>query len=209
MMQQKEYRELKEIYSRIIKAIKFQNEFSEIKTIGALDISFSDKNAACAAVVMTYPELEIIEVKTLTTKEPIKYSPTLIAFREGNPLIKTYKLLENKPDLILISKPGSTNPKKVSTPGYVGVLINKPTIGVSKDLVYGHLEEDRIILKEEQRGLAIRTREHARPIFISPGFGVDIETAVNIVKKCTTEFKMPLPLHLAHKYSNKTKKGEI
>jgi len=206
MLSEKEFNELKEIYSKILKVNTFENKFKEIKTIAALDAVFSDKGVFCVAAVFNYETLELIEKKELSTKEIIHYSPRWIAFREGAPMIEVYKLLETKPDVILISKQGAINPKKVSTPSYVGILINKPTIGVSKDLIEGKLEENKIIFKTEQKGFAIQTKEYSRPIYISPGFGISLEKCKEIVEHCTKEYKMPLPIHLTHKFANKIKK---
>ena len=55
--------------------------------------------------------------------------------------------------------------------------------------------------------MAIKTKQFANPIYITPGHNISLNSAVEIIKKLSFEpYKLPLPLHLAHKYVNKLKK---
>jgi deoxyribonuclease V len=209
MDQEIDFKELKGMYSNIVKAVKFEDAFDNVKTLGAVDIVFSDNLVYCVVGVFDAETLELIETKELATKELMPYSPTWISYREGSPILEVCKKLENQPDVFLIAKPGTVNKDRVSTPGYVGVLLNKPTIGVSKDLTYGLLDVDRVMYREEQMGLGLKTREFAKPIYVSPGFGVSLESSISIVKKVLGDQKMPMPIHVVHKLCNKLKKGGV
>ena len=199
-------KDIKEVYKKIKEAISFTDQIKEVKRIAAIDIIFSKEKIYCAALVFSYPDLKLLEKRSLKSKEIIKHSPSLVGYREGVPIIETYKLLENEPDVILISKPGTIDTTKISSPAYVGVLLNKPTIGISDELVFGRLDVDKIMFQDQERGLAIRSKEHSKPIYIAPGYGLSIEKAVEITKNCLGEYKYPLPLHLAHKKAIKIKK---
>jgi len=81
-----------------------------------------------------------------------------------------------------------------------------PTIGVAKTLLAGEEKDGTIMMEGEKRAVLLKTKEHSKPIYISPGHRVSLKTAEAIVKKCMVEgHKLPEPLHEAHKYSNKIK----
>ena len=203
-----DYKELKEIEKGILKGINLNDSFSNFKTVAAFDIAYLNKNYNCIAVVFDTETNQEIEMKTVSGEEIMPYSPNLVAFREGPVIVDAYRSLENKPDVLIVKGNGAVHPNKIGLASYVGVILNKPCIGVSKELNVGKLDEDRIIFNNELKGKAIRTKEFANPIYVMPGHNVSLNTAIQIIKKISIEsYKLPLPLHLAHKYVNKLKKN--
>ncbi|MBS3175002.1 endonuclease V [Candidatus Woesearchaeota archaeon] len=201
-------KELKEIEKSILKGINLKSNFQEIKTIAGFDIAYSGKNYIAAAVVVDLESKREIEKRIVTGEEIMPYSPSLAVFREGPAIIDAYRSLEIKPDVLIVKGNGALKENKVGLASYVGVLINKPCIGVTKDLMFGRLDEDKILVEDKIKGIAIKTKQFANPIYISPGHNIDLEMSVNIVKQLIIEpYKLPLVLHLAHKYANKGKKG--
>lgn len=199
--------ELKEIEKRILNGINLNDNILNLKTIAAFDITYIGKRYSCVSVVLDLGSKEEIEKKVVTGDEIIPYSPNLVAFREGPVIIEAYRSLGKKPDVLIVKGSGAIHPNKVSLASYVGVILNKPCIGVSKELMFGKLEEDSIIFNGKLKGLAIKTKQFANPIYIIPGHNISIQTSVGIIKKIIDEqYKLPLPLHLAHKYANKIKK---
>src|SRR3989344_4402704 len=154
MYQQIDFKELKEIEKQIAKGIDLKDNFPEIKIVAAFCVTFREKKAICAAVVLDHNTLEIIEKKEVTTEEILPYSPGTVAFREGPAILTCLKKLTNKPDLLVIEGFGALHPFRVGTASYVGVLSNKPSIGVSDTLMLGGLEEDKIMLNNTLRGFA-------------------------------------------------------
>ena len=137
----------------------------------------------------------------------MSYSPRTIPFREGPIIIEAYRSLKIKPDVLIIRGDGALRRSKVGLASYVGVLINKPSIGVTKELIHGALNEDNIIIDDEIKGKALKIKELANPVYISPGHGLSVDKALEIIKKVSDpEYKLPLPMHLAHKHINKLKK---
>ncbi len=204
-----DFKELKEIEKRILKGIKLENAFSSVKTVVAFDIAYNNNKYYCVAVVLDLETQKEIEIKQVSGEEIMTYSPNMIAFREGPVILDAFRELENKPDVLIVKGMGAINPKKVGLASYVGVITNKPCIGVAKELIYGRLEEDKVIFDGLKKGLAIKTKEFANPVYVSPGHGIDLESAVDVVSGLVdSNYKMPLPLHLAHKYVNKLKKDK-
>lgn len=208
MHQPYDYHALKEIQQRILEGIRLQDTLplSEIKTLAAFDLTFRDKKAICVAIVLAYPSFDILEEQHTITDEIMPYNPRLLAFREGPPIIETFKLLQHQPDLVIVDGNGALHPHNVGIASYIGVMLNKPSIGVAKDLIHGHLDEDKIMIQDEHRGTALKTKEYARPIYVSPGHGISLASAVVIVKTTLKDYKLPYPLHLAHKQLVKLKK---
>jgi len=202
-------KELKEVEKNILKGIKLDDSFQDIKIVAGFDIAYIDKKYRCMAVVLDFKTLKEIEVKEVEGDEVMPYSPTLSAFREGPPILDAYRSLQNKPDLLLIKGNGALSKNKVGLASYVGVLVNKPSIGVAKELTFGKLDEDRIVVEGEVRGMGIKAKEFANPIYVSPGHNISLESSVKLIKKMMIgQYKMPLILHLAHKYVNKLKKDK-
>ena len=202
--------ELKRIEKDVLKGVSIKDVLTEIKTIAAFDIGFSGTKVICSCVVFNYPSMEVIEEKHTISEELMPYSPNLIAFREGPPITDLYRDLENNPDILIVDGFGVLHPSKAGVASYVGVLLNKPVIGISKELIYGNLDEDKVMFNNELKGYAVKAKEFARPVFITPGHNITAEKAVELIKNTVVaEFKLPLPLHLAHKKTNKIKKEMI
>jgi len=202
-----EYKELKDIEKRILKGIKIEDNLQNVKTVGAFDVGYSGKKYVCVAVVMDIESKKELETKSVTGDEVIPYSISMVAFREGPAILDAYHSLDIKPDVLIVKGSGAIHSNKVSLASYVGILTNKPCFGVSQDLLFGKLDEDKILFDNELKGIAIKTKAFSNPIYIIPGHNISIESSVKLTKDLISEeYKMPLPIHLAHKLVNKLKK---
>jgi len=56
--------------------------------------------------------------------------------------------------------------------------------------------------KDEVIGAVVRTRDNVRPVFVSIGHRVNLESAVAMVLSCTTRYRLPEPTRLAHQIAN-------
>ena len=201
-------KELKEVEKSICKGVKLVNSFTNPKTIAAFDIAYSGKKYFCAAVVIDIETKEEIEKKIVSGDEIMPYSPNLAVFREGPVVLEAYRSLKNKPDVLVVKGNGLLKTTRVGLASYVGVLLNRPCLGVAKELLFGRLDEDKIIVDEKIRGMAVKTKPFANPVYVTPGHNIDIDTSVELIRKISVEeYKLPLVLQLAHKYANKEKVG--
>jgi deoxyribonuclease V len=204
---------LRKIQNRIAKKVILEDEFSKpIKTIAGFDLAFLDDDALVAGVVLDYKNLKVIEIKILKTHLDFPYIPTFLSFREGPPIIKLYKKLKTKPDIIIINGHGIAHPLFCGIASYVGVLLDKPTIGVAQSKLCGNYNEPKkfdeysqITYKKRIVGYVYKSKKNCRPIFISPGHGLSLKSFIKIVKKCIKTDKLPLPLAIAHIQANKSK----
>ena len=204
---QVDLRRLRNIQRKIAKEVRLKEEFKidEVKKIAGFDVAYFGDKAVCAAVVVDAKTLQILEKKTLVEKVPMNYIPGYVAFREGPLIMQLYYDIESEPDIIMVDGHGIAHPLKCGLATYVGVELSKPTIGVAKSLLVGQLEEDKIKLLNETVGRKVITRDHANPLFVSPGHLISIETAAKIASRTVVQpHKMPEPLHYAHKLAKKT-----
>ena len=199
-----------------IKIIELQNEFSKkvithdylnnnnIRNVCGIDVSYKDLNAFCSAVIINKNTLEIIKIVNEKSTIIYSYIPGLFMLREGEPLLKIVRLLQNLFDVLLIDGHGILHPRKCGLASYVGIMIDKPTIGVAKNLLCGsilgssYVEYNKTIL-----GYTIK-KNNKKNIYVSVGHKISLETSIDIVKKLTkkSEF-IPEPLRIADIYSKK------
>ncbi|HEX6673315.1 MAG TPA: endonuclease V [Nitrososphaeraceae archaeon] len=204
---------MKEIYTKII---ELQNEFSKkvithdylnnnnISNVCGIDVSYKDLNAFCSAVIVDKNTLEIIEIVNKKKTSSYPYIPGLFMLREGELLLKIVRLLKNLFDVLLIDGHGILHPRQCGLASYVGIMIDKPTIGVAKNLLCGSiLESNYVEYNKTILGYTIK-KNNKKDIYVSVGHKISLETSIDIVKKLTkkSEF-IPEPLRIADIYSKK------
>ena len=100
-------------------------------------------------------------------------------------------------------------PRRIGMASHLGILLDTATIGVTKKLMLGELRGNTIYVEKEARGYELVTREHARPVYVSPGHNVSLKTSLEVIKNCLRKLhKLPEPLHLAHRYGKKISKEQ-
>ncbi|MFC1775011.1 endonuclease V [Nanoarchaeota archaeon] len=179
-------------------------ELNEVTRIGAFDVAYFKDKLICAACVMKYPSMEVLEKKTLVLGVPMKYVPGFLAFREGPAILQLFYDLEYDPQIIFIDGHGIAHPIKAGLATYVGVELGKPTIGVAKKALFGEAMDDKLMSGDEQVGILVRTKEYANPLCVSPGNMVSINTAADwVLKTILPPHKKPEPLHIASRLAKK------
>ena len=107
--------------------------------IAGVDISApnSEGLARAAAVVLNYPELEVIEVKIAEDKLNFPYIPGLLSFRETPLVLAACQKLSADPDLLLVDGQGIAHPRRFGLASHIGLLLDIPTIGCAKSRLCG------------------------------------------------------------------------
>jgi deoxyribonuclease V len=129
------------------------------------------------------------------------YVPGLLSFREGPILVAAFGRLRIEPDVILIDGQGFAHPRRFGIASHLGLVLDTPTIGCAKSILVGEAEEpggrsgstSPLMHQGERVGMALRTRDNVRPIYVSIGHRVSLESAVEIVARCTDGFRIPKP----------------
>ena len=181
------------------KVVAAKDDFGEIISICGVDVAYrgSSNAAYCSAVIMDKNMQQLVESVDVQTIVKYPYVPGLLMLREAEPIFYTLKLLKNSYDLLLIDGHGLLHPRRCGLACYIGVSLDKPTIGVAKSRLCGTVRPDGFVeLDGEILGYAI-----SKKLYISVGHRVTLKTAITLVKELGIE-----PLRLADINSRKNKK---
>ncbi len=182
-----------------------------VHAIAGVDVSFPTKETVLAAVViLSWPSMELIEAKTKTRECNFPYIPGLLAFREVPVLLDVLEELRIEPDLFMCDAQGIAHQRGMGMASHLGIILDKPSIGCAKSLLYGSVEEPA----EERSsfsyiydkagnviGAAVRTRDATKPVYVSIGNKIDLKTAIGFVIEASKGYRIPEPLRLAHRLS--------
>jgi deoxyribonuclease V len=202
-----------EIQKQLRYEVESQDRFDEtVKTVAGIDLGYDVKNDTSRAVVvvLSFPELELLETSEARMPIQFPYVPGLLSFRETPVAVKALEKLKVTPDVILCDGQGFAHPRRFGIACHIGILADVPTIGVAKSLLVGKFEnlgEERgsiapLIHKNEQVGVALRTKNKVQPLFVSVGHRVSLETATDLVLQCAPKYRLPETTRLADKMAS-------
>ena len=204
------------LQKQVAREIKLHGNTTEPRTIAAVDTAhgFQGEYLYAAVAVLSFPKLEEVERAFCCEKIVFPYHPGLFYFREGPAIIGALSQLKSDPDLIVVHGHGAAHPRRCGMACHVGHFFGKPSIGCARRLLVGHHRPvaDRkgssqpITIGSSQVGIAYRTKDNVKPLFISPGHLCDLTYAQDILVRCLRGFRLPEPLRLAHLLANKYKR---
>ncbi|WP_456421649.1 endonuclease V [Thermococcus sp.] len=155
----------------------------QIKTVGAVDVSYRGDKAVSALVICTFPECKLVETRTVRVNVGFPYIPTYFFLRETRPILLVLK--NSNFDVLLVEGHGKAHPRRYGLASHIGLLIEKPTVGVAKRPLPGVPPE---LYKKVGKA------------YVSVGHLVDLESAVELVG-ALNERGYPKPLRLADRLS--------
>jgi deoxyribonuclease V len=196
--------ELKREQTKLAPKIVLQDDFSKLQTVaGVACVPIGDKLLAYV-VVLDMRTLQIKEKQSCVLDNPLPYRQGFLAYREMPAIIEAYNKLEEEPDMILVAASGILHPRRLGMASHLGLALNKATIGFTLKPMLGNVEQGKVMANGEFLGFEVKTREHANPLYVSPGHFVSFGTALRITEKTIVPpHKMPEPLHIAHKLAKR------
>ena len=190
--------------------VEVQDRFETLRHVAGADLAFDPETNLAFAGVIVYrlPTLEEVERRTARRKLLFPYVPGLLSFRESPVLLAAFRRLRIEPDVILIDGHGIAHPRRFGIACHIGLLLDKPTIGCAKSILEGEADEpawmagstSALVDKGEKVGVALRTRDKVRPIYVTTGHRVALESALHIVTQCLDGFRIPKPTREADHY---------
>ena len=175
--------------------------------VAGADAAFSkDKSTVfAAAVVWDREERRIVEVRTASRPAEVPYVPGFLSFREGPAVLAAIEQLRTKFGVIMFDGQGYAHPRRCGLATHLGVTLDVPSVGVAKSRLIGtHVEPGAaagngaaLMDKGEQIGVVLRTKDGTRPLFVSVGHRVDLQSAVALVMACRTKYRIPEPTRAA------------
>lgn len=197
------YREQSELARKAI----LRDSFGTIKRIGGVDCSYLDDEWVIAGlVVLDYDTLKPVYRTYEVQKLSFPYVPGLLAYREGEAMIGVIKKAKVKPDIIMVDGFGTNHPRRCGIATHIGIKLDMPTIGVGKSFLCGRIEGNYVYQDGEKAGKMIYAEGSKRPIYVSPGHRISLETAADIVSACISAGRIPGPARLAHEYVTKLRR---
>jgi deoxyribonuclease V len=192
--------------------VRCEDDLPSVRTVAGVDVSTSRGSAEgdAAIVVLSWPDLTLVDVAHARMRLPMPYIPGLLSFREVPLALAAYERLTVQPDLIMVDGHGRAHPRRIGVACHLGILLDKPTLGCAKSLLVGKheaLPPERgntapLIHLSEVVGYAVRTKTKVNPVYVSCGHRISAETAVRWVLDCVRGYRLPEPTRQAHLASN-------
>lgn len=202
----------KELAPRVVR----QNDLPAVETVAGVDTGFENggKTTRAAIVVMNADTLEVVDQVLHREATRFPYVPGLLSFREVPALLNAFGKLGVMPDLLLCDGQGIAHPRRLGIAAHLGLVTGIPAIGVGKSRLVGRHEEpgtergdwSPLIDKEEIIGRVVRTRANVKPVFVSTGHRVSLPTAMQLVLRFTTRYRLPEPIRAADRLSSSWRK---
>jgi deoxyribonuclease V len=200
---------LKDEQRKLAEKISLIDGFKRVKYYGGVAQAFVH-DTVLSCVVVCDSSLKLVERNIAEQKTTFPYRPGFQAYREMPAMLAAYEGIVQKPDVILVQGHGILHPRRLGIASHFGLTIDTPTIGVAKKLLVGRIENGKAYVGTEHRGFVVRTKEHANPLVISPGYKVSLGTALKVVQDCIKlPHKLPEPLHIAQRLVNKERKRRM
>jgi deoxyribonuclease V len=187
-----------------------EDDFSNLRSVAGIQISYPRTASGAvigraAVTMLTLPDLEVLEQRIVFRSVTFPYIPGLRSFREAPLALAALELLPSLPDLLLVDGHGTAHSQRFGVASHIGLLLDVPTIGCASMQPIGVAQEPAdvagawtpLVDNDEVIGAAVRARSGSRPVYVSSGHRVSLESAISMVLSCTRGHRQPEPLRLA------------
>ncbi len=196
-------REAMRLQEQLRERVVLEDRFGTLRYVAGADLAFDPKTDLAFAAVIVYRFPELVEVERRFARKRLRfpYVPGLLSFRESPVLLAGFARLRTEPGLILIDGHGLAHPRLFGIACHLGLLLDKPAIGCAKSLLVGESDEpgrragstSPLVFQGRRVGTVLRTRDDVKPIFVTQGHRVSLETAVKLVRQCLDGTRIPKP----------------
>jgi deoxyribonuclease V len=194
-----------------------EDRLTEVRLVAGVDVAYhpvGDKLAA-SVVVLDAVTLEPVETSVAEDRATFPYMPGLFSFRELPPIVKALRKLHTRPDLIVCDGQGLAHPRRFGLACHLGVLFDVPAIGCGKTRLIGEAEEpgpkrgerSPLIDRGEIVGSVLRTQDGIKPVYVSIGHRVSLETACKWILRLAPRYRLPETTRLSDQLVRKVIKG--
>ena len=206
------------LQERLREQVRRSGDPGEVSLVAGADASYERGSNVIHAVVVVlrYPDLSVVERASAAAATAFPYIPGLLTFREGPALIEAFQRLASEPDVIFFDGQGIAHPRGLGIASHMGVLFDRPTVGVAKSLLVGTAAEPAaekgstapILRDGETIGMAVRTKDRVKPVYVSVGHRIDLSAAVDLVLSAARGYRLPEPTRQAHLFANEVRREE-
>ena len=206
------------LQSQLAQQLESRDRINPVRYIAGVDIGFEEGGAVTRAAVVVLqwlpeeaPHLPVVE--QVVHREPTRmpYIPGLLSFREIPAVLGAFAKLKTQPQLVMVDGQGIAHPRRLGVAAHLGLWLDLPTIGIAKSRLTGkHAEvgEARgdwvpLMAGQEVIGAVLRSRGNVKPVFVSPGHRLSLDTSLEWVMRCLGPTKLPEPTRLADRLASR------
>lgn len=209
-------REAIAIQKRLAAAINLDKPARRLRYIAGVDAAFSTDGKFCLAGVVLWDMANgvVVEQQTAARRLSFPYIPGLLTFREAPAILAALRKLQQTPDCLMCDGQGIAHQRRCGIATHLGLIVHLPSIGCAKSRLIGDYAMPSpsrgscspLTRNQESIGMVLRTRDRVKPLFVSVGNHIDLETAVEITLACGRGFRLPEPTRLADQLVGRFKK---
>ena len=193
-------RQLRREQLRLSQQVRVDDDFGSLEVIAGIDVAYPQDEFARsfgAYIALDAQTGEVVEERTVSLSMRFPFIPTYFSYREVPFVQQLLKMVATPPSVVLLDGQGILHPVRCGFASHAGVVCDVPTIGVAKSRLYGSCKNGFVVADGERRGVTICSGSATRPLFVSPGHRVSLESSERIVRQVSRQ-KHPEPLRLAH-----------
>jgi deoxyribonuclease V len=191
-------------------------DLSKARYVAGADVSTQGDEGFATVVVLTFPELDVVEVQGHEAPLSFPYVPGLLAFREIPPVVGALEKVETPVDAIIFDAHGLAHPRGLGLASHLGLFLDVPSVGCAKSRLVGRYEEpgpekgdtSDLVNRGRVIGKVVRTRRNVSPVYVSVGDKTEPGSAVELVLACCTRYRLPETTRAAHDAANRLRRGE-
>jgi deoxyribonuclease V len=194
------------VQAELASRVQIEAPGGEMRLVAGLDAAYAGDRCLAAVLVWDLAaDGRVTESATAVVAPVTCYRSGLLAFREAPALIAALRKLKQAPDVLICDGHGLAHPRRFGLACHLGLLTGLPSVGCAKSRLVGGFEAPGgergqtapLLDGRETLGAVLRTRTGVRPLFVSVGHRIDLDSAVTLVLACGGGFRLPEPLRRA------------
>ena len=210
--------EAKELQEQLREKVELCSFSGEYQYICGVDVAYRKRSRiGVAAAVVLGENLGVEDSSVAELEVGFPYIPGFLSFREVPIILEAIKGLKLKADIFMVDGQGLAHPRGIGLGCHLGLILGMPTLGVAKSHLVGDFEEPDMVqgdwrslsYKGKEVGRVVRTRDWAKPVFVSPGHLIDQEGAYKVVMSSLHRYRLPEPIRLAHLVAERAKRERV
>jgi deoxyribonuclease V len=191
-------------------------DLDEVRYVAGADVSTEGDMGYAAVVILSFPELEVVETQGAEVELDFPYVAGLLAFREIPPVAEALRKVRTPVDAVIFDSQGLAHPRRMGLASHLGLFLDVPSVGCAKTRLCGTHKEpapekgsaEDLVHRGEVVGRVLRTRTNVSPVYVSVGNLIDLPSATKLTLACCPRYRLPEPTRQAHLAANRLRRGE-